>query len=264
MLDRIVEKVKRYGNPAYTSARRLATAAALAAAGCSTTTNVVDIGIPRKGSAVSARAGIRGGISLNIMETDIPEEARTVHVHPADGGPERGKVVMPNQDQWFLNLGLGIESSIGTDYLRLKGGIDGRLNPVQASDTLEKEWQDLPPPYKSGAYSFLESDLFSPIPFVGVEATVFDRLSLLFEYGWPQQQFEYHAGHDRFGIYWPVTVARSDPSGQSMTAAIYYHIKDKFEDPYIGITFTREKFDFKDLGTEIDVQRYALFLGANF
>lgn len=139
-------------------------------------------------------------IGEGSVKNDLNCEKRTVYIHPDDGGKERGGVVMDiNELSDGGTVSLYCEGSTGLEWLRLKAGIEGRLNSFSVED---KGLQPLPPPYESYGWAEFSEDSLSWMPYVGAELrwNVTDDFSLYAgaNRGWVESGFTYKSGHERY------------------------------------------------------------------
>lgn len=159
-------------------------------AGCA---SIQDAGIVN-GTDIGYRLG--GG----VLKNNLSREDRTVYVHPADGGKEKGGVLMSVNRVSGAGLSIFGEETTGPRWLRLKAGIEGRINSFSGED---REDQPLPSPYHSIGWATFSEDSFSWMPYVGVELrTDLDDFAVFLgvNRGWPESGFEFRKGDQRYGI----------------------------------------------------------------
>ena len=117
---------------------------------------------------ISLRPFARAGVDMINYNPDLSKEMQTTKDATAELGSS-------------LNLAprIGGGVSIGADRFRLKVGIDGRLN-IAGGDGDRIGWykvepQPYPPPQEEYAFTQMDVDTLSYIPFVGLEVTIIEE-----------------------------------------------------------------------------------------
>jgi hypothetical protein len=178
---------------------------------------------------------------VSQVKPNLSIQDRTVTVHPADGGPSRGEVVLDYGDSYNIpSLGASYSASIGTrSLIRAKAGIEGRWNLSWDYDgCVEQKLQPLPRPYESYGYSAYKQNEFAYKPFVGVDLTLFDHLRLGVEFGRPSGEFDYEIGDYRWDTYTPRYEKSWKGMGKSFTKTIGF-VGDGF-----GISISEDEEEY--------------------
>lgn len=238
--------------------RRLGTfllAGAFAVSGCSTYISLGQRDDYHHQSSRYTDLGIRAALDIVESTAGLSREKRSVPIHPDDGGPSRGGVML-DMEAGGLTPRLGLELSRGTEDLRLKIGGDMKFDLGNEMESNEKR-QNLPPPYESYGYGNVFQE-YTFIPFVGLDMNLSDSTNFGFEIGTPFARHVYEIGDYRYGHH----TARAKDSYNGFGNSINATLKSELLPGYvIGIVYGIEKYDVRLAGekTDIDVQSVSLF-----
>lgn len=182
-------------------------------------------------------AGIDFGFGFGVGKVKTDKNISLVPIHEEDGGEERGGVRVKPCSTELLQLRTGPYVSLGTDNVRLKTGIEGRLN--LGSEMSVRELQPLPYPYESYGAISLEQDIMGFMPKAALEFE-FEDIIFGVESGLPYSGFSYRAWHERYNR--EQTIAKDEWSGFGKMFGIY--LGGKVDDTLSGhVKISREWYN---------------------
>jgi len=212
----------------------------------------------------------RVGVDIISYETKYPASSETTFVHDADGGPSKGSARAQIKGYDSAGFKLGLEGSVGWDYLRLKTGFDTRFNSNSSRNSYrtyqgDSETAPQPIPWQSYAYTQTWNSPMTYIPFVGIESNL-DWLKLGVEYGWPKMGFNVERGHDRYGKW--ETVEKQSWNGTGSRLGTYIGVRPGGKESPISFLFEYAQENYgvkfgKDKG-KVKAETYGIKLAVEF
>lgn len=162
----------------------------------------------------------RAGLDATYYKAHLGHRIKTTAVHPDDawrisgstsvepGGSymernQRDGGIYPSQRvNWAPTL--GVFGSVGTEWLRLVGGLSGRLNIMHGRDgyreglysTKTHDGDPWPSQYRSRAFTQVIPGAMTAIPSVGLEGQA-GKFYWGTEVGFPYQEWTVRSGHER-------------------------------------------------------------------
>jgi len=158
-------------------------------------------------SPIYPEAGFRAGVELIDYEVkELGDKIQTTGVHPDDwflSGTTTTDLEGKSSKDFVPKLGL--EASLGWDFLRVYTGVDARVHSLSSKnhtvdlyDNPQQSSDIRPSSQGSFVYSKLSTEPFSFVPFVGVEGVIAEKIHLGFEIGKPYMGWKMERGHDRW------------------------------------------------------------------
>lgn len=224
--------------------------------------------------------GLRVGAEIiNYDVKKIGKKIQTTGVHPDDSGFLYGKTttnVYGSETDFAPKLGL--EASIGTDFLRLYGGIDGRIHSLSGKgygeglcDSKQQISDNRHPSQGSFVFTQIDPDSFSWVPFVGIEGVLFNKIHAGVEVGFPNYGFTAKSGHDRWGKWQTVQKDHWRGFGKKIGGFIGISLEEfpnesELHDRFLGFYMGKETYGptFAGEKAEIESRVYMLQIRGNF
>jgi hypothetical protein len=209
-----------------------------------------------------SEAGARLNLIYAPVKVNLSKEKRTIPVHPDDGGASKGGVVINLNEvdaASTVRANLGLEGSIGTEYIRFKAGGDIKLNPQGVE---HRELQPLPFPYESYGCARLTSETLTFAPFIGVDVKLKNNWRFGIELGAPYDCYRVEKWHYRFDQNELTEKDSWRGYGTSFRVMVSYGSDDVF----IGFGYGQEIYPVKLFNekTDINVHTFSFVIGKDF
>ena len=206
---------------------------------------------------------IRLGVEPVAYKADLGEKIKTTPVHSHDSPFLSGETATEPDSyddgfSWAPNLGLF--GSIGTENLRIVGGVSGRWNIMYYEDgyrqgfhSTRQQVSDIRPE-SNGSFVFtqLVPDAFTFIPSVGIEGKIED-LMIGVTAGFPYMGWKVRSGHDRWGSWETVQKDSWTGFGERYTLTLGFNLDDESDDDKFFISVFYEDYEPKFAGEKAKI-----------
>lgn len=229
----------------------------------------VAVGVFFLGGCRSPGVETRFGLDVVNYKPELGKNISTTPVHPDDSAFLSGETTTApsgyDSDHRGSALKLGFFSGIGSESLRIVGGIDGRWNLMHYRDgfregifSVKQQVSDFRPP-SSGSFVFTQvvPGAYTLIPSVGIEGKLGERLILGGSIGFPYMEWEVRSGHDRFARWETVQRDSWKGFGTMYTATLGMELDDRNK---LLVSFFHEKYRPDFAGESATISGRGLFL----
>ena len=211
---------------------------------------------PKEGvySAVEARLVM----DLVYYKADLGKKITTTPVHSSDSGFLSGETTTKPGGGTTFAPGLGLFGSIGTENLRVIGGISSRWNTLHHEDgyregfhSTKQQVSDIRPPSRgSFVFTQLVPGTFTFIPSVGLEGKIRENLTIGATVGFPYMEWTARSGHDRWGSWETVQDDSWKGFGTRYTGTLGWDLNDS-DKIFLGVFWEEYRPEFAGEGAEI-------------
>lgn len=191
-------------------------------------------------------------------EADLGKKITTTPVHSDDSMFLSGETTTKPGKKTAWAPSLGLFGSIGTENLRVIGGISGRWNTLHHEDgyregfhSTRQQVSDIRPP-SMGSFVFtqLVPSAFTFIPSVGLEGKIRENLTIEATVGFPYMEWTARSGHDRWGSWETVQRDSWKGFGTRYTATLGWDLYDS-DKLFVGVFWEKYRPEFAGEGANI-------------